>query len=135
MILRSDSAAPRGIRNNNPLNIRKGQDWQGEVQGNDTDFETFESPEYGIRAAARIINNYETLYGLNTVRGIVSRWAPASENDTESYIESVASAVGVSPDTPLTDTDTPALISAMILHENGEQPYSMDTIAAGVALA
>lgn len=142
MMLRSDSAMPRGIRNNNPLNIRKGQDWEGETATErDPEFESFRSPEYGIRAAARIINNYRSYYGLTTVRGIISRWAPPTndkgefENDTESYIASVANALGVTPDTPLTAADTPNLISAMIYHENGQQPYSMDTIMTGVAMA
>lgn len=125
------SSLPRGIRNRNPLNIRVGNDqWQGAV-GDDGAFITFEHATMGIRAAARILKNYRDKYGLITVSDIINRWAPPVENDTQSYIESVAGKVGVYENQPLTDEDYPALISAMIYHENGQQPYSVDVIQQG----
>ena len=48
-------ALTRGLRNNNPLNIRKGNDWQGETKGSDPSFETFQSMAYGYRAAIKIL--------------------------------------------------------------------------------
>lgn len=82
----------RGIRNNNPLNIRrnKANRWEGRrFTVTDEAFEEFVSMYWGFRAAFRIILNYITRYGLHTIEGIVSRWAPANENDTESYIRFV----------------------------------------------
>lgn len=129
---------PRGIRNNNPGNIRQSSTlWKGE-SGRDLDpaFEEFDTPEHGIRAIARIIRNYRDRYGLNTVRGIISRWAPSNENDTESYIQSVAYRLGVSADQVIDiDAVMPALVEAIIRHENGIQPYTMAQINAGIALA
>lgn len=87
---------PRGIRNNNPLNIRKGCNWLGEkaVQ-TDPVFEQFVSIEYGIRAGLKLIRNYilgknATGRKLDTVDAICRRWAPPVENDTEHYIRCVA---------------------------------------------
>ena len=90
------TTVPRGIRLNNPGNIKHGDDWQGmSAEQADPDFITFISPVWGIRAMARTLTTYSTSYGLNTVEGIIGRWAPESENDTASYIAHVASALGV----------------------------------------
>src|SRR3569832_207317 len=83
--------ATRGLRNNNPGNIRKtATDWRGEVVGSDSAFETFATPEAGIRALAVLLRNYQRKYGLRTVRAIITRYAPPSENNTESYVSAVA---------------------------------------------
>lgn len=136
----------RGIRNNNPGNIERGANWQGLAephemtpdQKTETRFAVFRSPEWGIRAIARILATYRTKHRLTTVLGIISRWAPASENDVESYAAAVSRAIGVTPSNTI-DTANPAvlapLIAAIIQHENGTQPYSMETIRAGIALA
>jgi len=130
----------RGIRNNNPGNIRRTSDrWKGlrPVQ-TDPEFFQFSSPVYGIRAVARLVRNYCRKYGLCTIREIITRYAPASENDTESYIRSVSESMGVDPDVPLNlayDEETANLVSAIIRHENGIVPYSAETIREGVALA
>lgn len=97
-------ALPRGIRNNNPLNIVKGNSWKGE-RANQTDkrFEEFESIEMGLRAGFIILRNY--IEGtktrptkFNTIRKIVSRWAPPSENYTQRYIDNVCKWSGLLPD-------------------------------------
>ena len=106
---------PRGIRNNNPLNIRRSKDkWQGQinpsgngnVNGNgnnsspkgDAEFVQFYSMEYGWRAAFVILcRTYYGKYGLKTIRDIVSRWAPAKENNTEAYIRHVSDYTGIAP--------------------------------------
>lgn len=94
---------PRGIRNNNPLNIRKGNNWKGE-RPNQTDkaFEEFESMEMGVRAGFYLIRKYMTGYNgltekFNTIEKIIRRWAPASENNTQAYIDTVAKKTGLSP--------------------------------------
>ena len=132
-------AEPRGVRNNNPGNIMKGdKGWKGEVQGNDIRYATFATPEAGIRAMGKTLLTYQDKYGLNTVEGIVSRWAPATENNTAAYIATVAKAAGVKPDAPLNLRD-PAVLTAvtraMIQVENGKQPYSDAQIATGLGAA
>lgn len=126
-----NTAKPRGIRNNNPLNIRiSGDNWKGSV-GDDGAFVQFELASLGIRAAARILKNYRDKYGLNTISDIINRWAPPSENDTQAYIHSVAEKVGIDANQVLSDIDYPNLIKAMIYHENGQQPYPVDVIQSG----
>ena len=125
----------RGIRNNNPGNIRHGAGWQGMADEQpDPAFITFKTPEYGIRAIARIMLTYAK-NGIVNVRGIISRWAPDNENNTEAYIASVCEALKVNPDQYIDLTvEMPALVKAIIRQENGLQPYSDETIEAGIAL-
>ncbi|MGF2651544.1 hypothetical protein ACQUWL_20955 [Serratia marcescens] len=76
--------------------------------------------------------------GLNTITGIISRWAPASENNTQAYINSVAQATGVTPDQPVDTTDSRfmvKLLQAIIRHENGVQPYDFGVLVKALALA
>lgn len=88
--MKSKNQLPRGIRNNNPLNIRIGNDWRGEVwRPDDKDFEQFVDMEYGCRAAFIILRNYIIRHKLDTVPKIIKRWAPSSENATEKYIKAV----------------------------------------------
>ncbi|AZY52832.1 hypothetical protein [Bordetella avium] len=133
------AGTPRGIRNNNPGNIvQTANQWQGEVPGNDPKYKTFATPEAGIKAMGDNLLAYQDKYGLNTVSGIVSRWAPATENDTNSYIATVAKALGVKPDDKLNLRDPAVmskLVGAMIRHENGNQPYSDAQIATGINAA
>lgn len=126
----------RGLRNNNPGNIRHGSPWEGlSNQQTDEAFAQFVDPLYGIRALNKILKTYYQKYNLATVRDIISRWAPSNENDTESYIQSVALALNVSPDEPLNVRQVaPELTKAIIYHENGMQPYEDSKILAGVSL-
>lgn len=85
----------RAIRNNNPLNIRKGSKWQGmaPVQFDDS-FTVFSSTQAGFRAALIIIRNYisgrnSTGLIIDTIETIIRRWAPPQENATEAYIRFV----------------------------------------------
>lgn len=85
--------ATRGIRNNNPANIRHGSKWQGLSPAQpDTSFCTFVSMEYGVRALICLLRTYYKTYNLRSIRSIISRYAPPSENDTDSYIRFVSSA-------------------------------------------
>lgn len=128
----------RGLRNNNPGNIRHGSNkWQGaSPDKNDASFVTFLTPEYGIRALAVLVRNYMTKHKIDTVTGIISRWAPSNENDTTAYINSVAKKTGFKPDEKLTPTpDTLIkLAKAIIHHENGINPYSDDTIKKAIGM-
>lgn len=127
----------RGLRNNNAGNIeRNGIQWQGmsKDQSADSRFVVFDSPEWGIRAMNKILNTYAGR-GADSVRSIISTWAPPTENNTEAYIDSVAKKLGVSPDEKLLFSDRPHLIAAIIHHENGVQPYSMSLISRGVSMS
>lgn len=102
---------PRGIRNNNPLNIRKGCSWKGErpVQ-TDPAFEEFISMEYGIRAGLRLMRNHINGFKgsrpkMNTLKKLISVWAPPSENATTNYVDFVASHVGLSSSAKLDPND------------------------------
>jgi len=133
----SNTVLPRGIRNNNPLNIRynPANDWQGQT-GSDGEYAIFSSSEYGIRAAAKLLNNYVTRYGLRSVSEIINRWAPTIENNTGAYVQAVANKLNVQPNEPLLwPTSVNKLIDAMIHHENGIQPYTALEIERGVKLA
>lgn len=114
---------PRGIRNNNPLNIRIGNVWLGETTNpTDLEFEQFVSMEYGIRAGFVLLRRYINHYHLTTIAQIISRWAPRHENDTVRYVDNVCRRLCVHPDTQLvfTDKDTMTkLVAAMILQECG----------------
>ena len=134
----------RGIRLHNPFNIRelKGDRtyWVGErATDDDPQFEEFDHEIYGIRAGVKILLNYQRLYGLMTIRGIMNRFAPPSENDTESYIAHLAGAMHVDPDEAIDLRYAPAALNAMarciIRHENGYNPYHVAIIEAGIALA
>jgi len=131
---------PRGMRNNNAGNIRLTNiKWDGmsPVQ-RDSAFIQFVSPEYGLRALAKIIMNYQTLYGLNTIRGVISRYAPSIENNTQAYIDAVARQVGASPDAPLDFSRRgimQKMISAIVQHENGMQPYTVAQIDKSLTMA
>nr|DAJ70176.1 MAG TPA: virion protein [Caudoviricetes sp.] len=131
---------PRGIRNNNPGNIRHGANWLGlnpNGRNIDSGFCVFTAPVYGIRALAKVLVNYKRIYGLNTVRQIVNRYAPPNENQTTAYIQSVAKQLGVYPDTVIDIEERGVLtvfIKAVIRMENGIQPYSDELIQQGIDL-
>jgi len=146
-------ALPRGIRNNNPLNIRKGPDkWQGMAKNQiDAEFVTFASATYGLRAAARLLINYQDKYGHNTVHSIIGRWAPENGdrngaapggqyvNHTTAYRKAVAAAMGVGV-TEVIDTHQyrylRPMLEAMVKFENANvQPYSAAEYDKALVLA
>ena len=95
---------PRGIRNNNPLNIRRSKDqWRGlRAQQTDASFCQFKRMEYGWRAAFYLLTRtYYHKYRLYTIRAIINKWAPPNENLTATYIEHVCRLTGIAPDEPL----------------------------------
>ena len=93
----------RGIRNCNPGNIRHSSVcYQGEVSpSQDTSFKQFRSMAWGYRAMFVLLDTYRVKYGLKTIREMISRYAPASENDTEAYIRRVTRATGIDKDVVL----------------------------------
>lgn len=136
----------RGIRNNNPGNIRRGSNWQGLVpqsQRNDPDFCQFIQPIYGIRAIVKLIFTYKNKYRLNTVESIINRYAPPNENNTKGYINRVCDKLKVKSNQPiqLTDEVLEALIRAICAVENNKNGidysnyYSSELISEAIKIA
>lgn len=117
---------PRGIRNNNPTNLIYVDSiaWNGQI-GSDGKYAIFDTPVNGLRAAAIQIHTNITRHRADTVRKMITRWAPPHENPTESYISHVSKRLGVSPDQRLDyHSHVKPLLRAIVLHENGEDPYT-----------
>jgi len=137
----------RGIRNNNPLNIRlTDTDWQGKgtpmhnaqctmhdvectmhdaqcTMKKDLEFEQFVSMYYGFRAAIRTIETYIIKHRCNTIRTIITRWAPASDgNNTERYIQYVCGSTGIGGNEPISNHDKriKEIVWAMAHMESGK---------------
>ncbi|MBR0651344.1 hypothetical protein GXW78_16850, partial [Roseomonas terrae] len=145
----SDPKQSRGYRNCNPGNIEHNpaNKWQGladpplepaPLNGSRRRFARFVSHEYGIRALAVLLTTYQDRHGLRTIRGIVSRWAPGNENDTDAYIAAVARRIDRNQRAELNlhrFEDLRPLVEAIIVHELGGNPYRAATIDAGLRLA
>lgn len=132
----------RGLRNNNAGNIRiSANAWQGKIpvdHNTDGTFEQFETPEYGIRALSHLLRNYASKYGATSVADFVNKYAPPSENDTGSYVDAVASDMGVDANSNVNLADNNVMVkmvAAIVRHENGIQPYDVATIASGVEMS
>ena len=123
---------PRGIRNNNPLNIRVGNNWQGEVsQPTDHTFEQFKEMKYGVRAAFIILRNYINRHKLNTIPKVISRWAPSNENNTSTYVYAVEkySMIGINETLRFENKcQMINLFRAMCIVENGREIDIQDVI-------
>lgn len=79
----------RGIRNNNPFNIKKSSHpWIGKIKGDDKVFETFDCMYHGIRAGLKLLINYVER-GFDTPQKIIARYAPATENCVSRYVDFV----------------------------------------------
>jgi hypothetical protein len=133
---------PRGIRCNNPGNIRKGDDWRGlkPVQS-DPDFCEFESLEMGVRAMAKVLLTYEKKFEAAgktvCIANIIARWAPPNENDTLAYCVDVAKRMGRGVTEPLDLGNLitlRALVLAIAYHENGRE-LDWDAATKGVRMA
>ena len=127
----------RGLKNNNPGNIRKtsGTPFLGEKQpSSDPAFKQFVSIDWGYRAMFKLLNNYISA-GTDTIEEIINKYAPPVENNTNSYINTVVSRSGVSKNTKLyiNDERLIKIVSAMSFVENGI-PAVMTDVLAGYKL-
>ena len=131
---------PRGIRNQNPGNIIKsGIDWAGEKDSLDESvFEVFDTAEHGLEALCKLLLSYQTRHNLTTIRGIINRWAPPVENDTDAYVRAVVAETGIPADMTV-DLHVPytlaSLCTAIVRHENGQQPYQRAVILTAATTA
>lgn len=129
----------RGLRNNNPLNIRRNKTaWKGlAAEQNDSAFFTFIAPCWGYRAAFITLRNYKRLHGIDTIAGWIARWAPPVENDTAAYIKYVTRKCSLSPNDEIDCNDKGAmcaLVAAMSQMENGV-PAKMEDVKQGWELS
>lgn len=124
---------PRGLRNNNPGNIRRDSDvFQGEKTSSDREFKQFKSMAYGYRAIFKILSNYYRNYKLDTIRKMIGRWAPENENNTKAYIKAVSDYAGIPADDPIYVNDREQMIrivAGMSKVENGREADMSDVIA------
>ena len=126
---------PRGIRNNNPGNIKLGTKWDGLAdEQSDPVFCIFKEPMMGIRALTKILLTYRFTHKKYTIKDIIERWAPPSENDTEAYITYVSKEMNFKPTDKLDNSIEHylPLIKSIILMENGVQPYKDVLIVEGI---
>lgn len=127
--MKTKTIMPRGIRNCNPLNLvyNKKNNWHGQLPYNkviEPRFCRFDDMMWGFRAAAMLLRKYINVYECNTIRLIIAKWAPSTENNTDAYITNVANAVGINQDTPFEFKNMIVmlrLMSAMCVVENGEK--------------
>ena len=129
----------RGIRNNNPGNLRLTSiKWNGKVPNDkNTDglYEQFITPIDGIRAMFIDVRGDIEKDGLNTIAKLITEYAPPNENDTTAYINSVAKKLNLNPTSKITSNHYFNLIKAIITHENGINPYSDSTILTAMGAA
>jgi hypothetical protein len=133
----------RGIRNNNPLNIRRSADkWQGlKAQQEDREFFQFSEMKWGWRAAFVILcKTYYGKYKLKTIRALITRWAPPKENNTEAYIRRVTDRIGIGTDRELgSPQEHPAqwmmIAMAMAIVECGTTQLDYLSMLKGFSLA
>ena len=126
-----------GQRINNPFNIRQyDQGFVGET-GQDSGFVTFQDPMYGVRAADKVLTTYGEKRGINTIRGLINRFAPPSENETMSYINYISGELGIDPDAEI-DLSNPELrariLSPMAMLESRSE-YSPGQITEMIEMA
>lgn len=130
----------RGMKVLNPGNIRISHEpWIGKITpSKDSEFETFDTIEHGIRAMGKILLTYYRYYHLDTIEELISKWAPPSENDTESYIKAVCDELGLKRTQPL-DLLNPIimmeLLKAICFHECGKDCVTIDQLNKGVEMA
>lgn len=114
---------PIGLRNNNPGNIRPGDNWRGMI-GTNGGFVVFENILWGLRALGKDITTKHA-NGYNTITKLITRYAPPTENNTPAYIQSVSSFTGIAPNTVINlNANTLAAIIRAILNVELGSRYS-----------
>lgn len=140
----------RGMRNNNPLNIRRmgtKRLWQGQREDvKEKEFCVFNTPEMGYRAAWILLDNYLLWFAQHgepyCISSIISRWAPSTENNTRAYINRVCKLTNINSEellkAPFLDKERfMKIVAAMTCVENGIRmdEVPMESIEKGFRLA
>ncbi|EIJ1647027.1 hypothetical protein LH903_004982 [Escherichia coli] len=113
------SGKTRADRNFNPLNLRT----KGNAGRDSGGFAKYTDDESGWEAARRQLSLYYTRDKLNTINGIITKWAPPSENDTASYIKQVSKAMGVDANEKL-DLSDPSVMAKLSSYMARHEGYS-----------
>lgn len=127
--------APAPLRNNNPGALMPG--------GKLAQYPDFQS---GVAAMDQNLAGYGK-QGINTLSGVIGKWAPPNENDTKAYIADVSQRLGIKPDQQI-DLSNPAqrhaIGAAIMLHENGsnnvfaqpqqQQPQAGQVVRPGLSV-
>jgi len=112
-------------KNNNPGNLRlAGQEGAEQGEGG---FARFSSPEAGYNALQDQIE-LDKKRDL-TVREFISKYAPPSENDTETYVKQFAETLNVDENSKLSEIGTARVAQFMAQKESGTK------VGAGVQIA
>lgn len=118
---------PRGIRNNNPLNLiyLRANAYNGQT-GNDGEYGVYATAALGLRAGALELKNDYTRKGLTTIDALITEWAPPSSNPTAAYISAVSRDMSTpkSVNLVLNRATWFKLMRAMIRVENGGDYYT-----------
>lgn len=133
----TSSRLPKGLRNKNPGNIRylpPSRAWNGQIGDDGKGYGVYDSMQNGVRATGRQLRKYAA-EGLNTVRAIISKWAPTTENNTLAYVNAVAKELNLSSLQPFdVEKRLPELALAIFHHENGRAAVSGYTDATGAKI-
>ncbi|WP_440487518.1 lytic transglycosylase [Serratia ureilytica] len=130
---------PRGIRNNNPGNLNYvGQNGAMLEDHATPRFARFNSAFEGFSALGKQIKAYYNgtskaagYQKLQSVEDIISRFAPASENNTQAYINKLSKMLGVGRGDSLNIQDPQVLATLMngiTQIENGKNPYAPEMV-------
>jgi hypothetical protein len=128
----------RGLKNNNPGNIKVGgEHWEG-IVGRDGNFLRFKSMEHGVRAISKLLGTYFNKYKLNTVEQIITKYAPRKDNNpTEKYINDVCEYMGVQRKQHINLNDEHTMLdilNAIIRMETGRD-LPDNTVLRGIRMA
>lgn len=118
------SGMTRGMRNNNPGNIRAVGNQRRDREG----FRVFDSMEEGVKAADSQLQRYAKR-GINTIDSIVNTWAPSKDkNNVPAYIKDIVKDTGIDANAPLNPSSYNAVMAAMFKHESGNKAPTEGTI-------
>lgn len=109
-----------------------------EEQKEESSFCVFKSADYGFRALALVLLTYFRKYKLKSVYSIISRFAPANENDTQAYVSDVSDRLGVLSSAPINVEDLGTLTElckAIAIHETGAWLFDNTDLLSGVSMA
>lgn len=105
--------------NNNPCNVKamSKEKWLGQVGVDRHGHAIFDSPAHGIRAASLVLRSYALTHKIETVRGLVTRFA---HGNREPYTAFLCKRLGVAPDESIDlIRRMPELLRAMARFESG----------------
>ena len=122
---------PRGIRNNNPGNIKynSANNWLGKIPGpQNTDpgrtFEQFTDLKYGLRAMLILLKKYYINDNLKTIKGIINKWDPGSTSSGSGYVPYISDRMDLDPTDLLDLSDLKDLAVHISSFENGTKVTS-----------